>query len=46
MKTHKFYRKLKTQAQYRKCDDKRCDFAENVKYQWKDVDCPKCRAKK
>lgn len=42
---HKFYRKLKTKAQYRKCDEVRCDFAENAVYQWKKVTCKKCRKK-
>lgn len=43
---HKFYRQLKTGKQFRICDDKQCDFAENVTYRWKKVKCKRCRAKK
>lgn len=31
---HKFYRRLKDKAQFRLCDNKRCDMAENVRYRW------------
>jgi hypothetical protein len=43
---HKFYRRLKDKAQFRLCDDKRCDNAENVVYRYKKVTCKKCKAKK
>lgn len=45
-KVHKFIRKLKSAAQYRLCDLKRCDNAENVSYFWKKVNCPKCKERK
>lgn len=43
---HKFYRKIISGAQFRVCDNKRCDFAENVSYQWKKVSCAKCKEKR
>lgn len=45
MKVCKFKRKLKTQAQYRLCNGKRCDNAENVTYFWARVTCSKCAKK-
>lgn len=44
-KIHKFFRVLKESLQYRLCDGKRCDFAENVAYFWRDITCPKCLKK-
>jgi len=41
---HKFYRHLKTLAQFRKCDGVRCDNAENVVYRWAKVTCKRCLA--
>lgn len=46
MVIHKFYRDLQKKAQFRLCDDKRCDFAENCVYRYKKVTCKKCKAKK
>ena len=43
MLTHKFYRKLKTAAQYKLCTGKRVDNVEKgLSYFWKKVDCKKC----
>lgn len=49
MVIHKFYRGLKAGDQFRICDDKKCNYAENVAYRWKGrrpVTCKKCKAKK
>ncbi len=46
---HKFYRGLKAGDQFRICDDKKCNMAENVVYRWKGrrkVSCKKCLLKK
>lgn len=42
MTIHKFCRKLKGLAQFRFCDFRRCDMAENVAYRWSKVTCKKC----
>ena len=46
MKIHKYYRDIKHSSQFRLCDDKKCDFAENVVYQWRKVTCKTCLAKR
>lgn len=44
MTVHKFFRKLKSAAQYKLCTGKRVDNVEKgLSYFWRNVTCKKCR---
>lgn len=42
MKQHKMIRKTKTKVEIQLCTGKRAEYSEHLKYQWRDVTCPKC----